>query len=1514
MSPYIPIDKRCLSFVFLFVFVLGCNFTLWSQAPGCPNVDAGPDETIDCTTASCVNLTASFLDTGETTSYNVSTIPYAPPFSFTGLSNQVNTTTDDVWSSVINLPFNFCFFGQVENQIQVGSNGVIRFDVNPGDNSNAWSLGGGSLPNNSNPTYGECNIFGAGHDINPAVSPNGEIGYEILGSAPCRTFVVSFFRQVHFGGSCSSFETTQMMVLYETTNVIEVYMQDKPSCAGWNGGLAVVGIQNNAGTQAFVPPGRNTGVWTATNEAWRFTPNGPSNVSVSWFDSGNNLVGTGPNFNACPTSTETYTVEASYSICDGSVIDVTDNVMVDVLSSLTSTVNITDIDCFGDLGQIVAQGMAGDPPYTYSLDGGPFQSSGTFNSVPGGPHTVVIEDDLGCQNVHNINLNDPAPITVTEIITPTACGVCAGGIDLTPAGGTPPFQFSLNGGPFQNSGTFTNLCPNNYTVEVRDVNLCSETFMYDLNSVGITASLSGSTIDCFGDLGQIVVTASGGQPPLQYSLDGGPFQASNTFNNVPAGSHTVVIEDNVGCQETENITLTEPTELILASSNVVDISCFGDGNGQITVQGSGGTSPYQYSIDGGPFGNNGTFNNLNGGTYIVDIRDDNNCVLNAGSFTIIEPTELMVAQTVSNTTCGACDGSIVLTPSGGTPNYQFSINGGPFQNNGTFNNLCPDNYSVLVRDANLCQQSFTYDLNSAAISGTVDVEDIKCFGETGKITLTRIGGVAPFSYSIDGTNFQSGRVFNNVMAGTYTPVIRDANNCEFLGNPVTLTEPPELLLTTNLVRDVSCFGGSDGRIRVQPAGGTPGYEFSLNGGAFSNNRNFTNLTAGNYNIRVRDNNGCITRINQRIDEPSELGSRVLSQSDVLCYNGATGRIEIAGEGGTTPYRYSIDGINFQGSGVFDNLNAGTYQFTVRDRNQCLYSFEETIGEPDQLELQVALTNHVSCHGGNDGQIVVDGANGTPPYEYSINGSPFVSSNVFDSLTNGNYNIEIRDANGCIESSFIQLTQPDALQRTDLTITPAKCFGQSNGQVWLRVQGGVRPYSFSINGGSPQSNGLFRFLPSGDHTITVLDNNGCVFEETVNIPQPDELRESSVIIENSQCHRSNDGSILINAIGGTPPYQFKLNNAPYQSANLFENLRAGNYNLKIKDVNGCTYLYPFEITEPEPLPPLLFGNLANSYCDNEEAFEVNVSPSGTLIGGTGIIPGTNTFDPTLTTPGIHEIKLVYTHPITGCMAERVKLIEIFPTTEADFTGLDDLYCWNDPETVLTGIPEGGGFDGIGIAGNTFNASQATAAGVYAIDYTYTNEFGCIDVATNEVEITGPQISIEEEINVNFGDSIILAPVLNFDWNVEGIEFYWEPADYLSCRECANPIVSPPKDVIYEVTAVDRNGCAQTQRIRVNAVKDFRVFIPTAFSPNGDQNNDILVFNSSFVDRVTYFKIFDRWGQMVFEANDFVPNDPQFGWDGTFNGEELNGGSFVYYTEFVFADGKVQTKSGSVMLLR
>ena len=306
---------------------LGCPSVL-SGGLGLSGADPAP---LTCTSGSpCVDLEATYLDLGDTSDYTVESITYAPPYQFDCLRNPVSVNVDDVWSPQVDLPFDFCFYGNTYSSCTIGSNGILSFDLANAGTSSGYSFSN-NLPSTTGSLY-ENSIYGVYHDIDP--SEGGEVGWELITlNSGCRALVASWHDVPMFSDNTILY--TGMMVLYENTNVIEVYIENKEIDGTWNDGNAIVGLQNDDATIAHTAPGRN-GLdtdWTVTNEAWRFVPSGTSITTLTWYEgsgTSGTVLGTTDILNVCPTSTTTYTAEVTYTLCDGSTLIELDETTVTV--------------------------------------------------------------------------------------------------------------------------------------------------------------------------------------------------------------------------------------------------------------------------------------------------------------------------------------------------------------------------------------------------------------------------------------------------------------------------------------------------------------------------------------------------------------------------------------------------------------------------------------------------------------------------------------------------------------------------------------------------------------------------------------------------------------------------------------------------------------------------------------------------------------------------------------------------------------------------------------------------------------------------------------------------------------------------------------------------------------------------------------------------------------------------------------------------------------------------------
>lgn len=637
-------------------------FTSIKAQPGCPNIDVGLDKTLNCTTT-CATLNANVLQTGASTSYTVSSIPYTPPYPYNG-GTQIMANIDDTWSSAIVLPFNFCFFGSVYSQIVVGSNGLISFDPSLAGGYCNYSFSA-TCPNTTLPKNA---IFGPYHDIDPSVS--GALYYGIQGTSPCRTFVISFYEVAMFSSTCNNLKATHQIVLYENTNVIEVYMQNKPTCPTWNSGNALVGIQNSTGTVGYTPPARNTSQWTTSNEAWRFTPSGTPNYSVAWFN-GATQIGTGLSMNVCPTATTIYTGKVTYTNCDATQITLEDQVNVNVVNDLSLSASATTPSfCAGNNTNITANGATS---YVWSPSTGlSSTTSATVNATPTSSTSYKVVGTLGtCVDSTIVNINvTPGPIIS---ITTVDSILCIGNSALLTASGGTTYTWTPSSTLSSSTGSSVTATPSGsttYTV-TGTTSGCSGTAskIITVNPLPIV-TIGSNTPVCSG--ANINLTSSGGvsyqwSGPNGYtSSDQNPTILNSTATH--NGVYIVTVTSSSGCTATAQTTMVvNSTPNILVSSNTPICE-----NVSLNLTSSGG-SGYQWS---GPNGFSSTNQNpvissssvLASGTYTVTVTGTGGCTSTAQTTVLVNPRPNATASSNSP----VCENTPLNLNSSGGSGYSWS--------------------------------------------------------------------------------------------------------------------------------------------------------------------------------------------------------------------------------------------------------------------------------------------------------------------------------------------------------------------------------------------------------------------------------------------------------------------------------------------------------------------------------------------------------------------------------------------------------------------------------------------------------------------------------------------------------------------------------------------------------------------------------------------------------------------------------------------------------------------------
>lgn len=629
-----------------------------------------------------------------------------------------------------------------------------------------------------------------------------------------------------------------------------------------------------------------------------------------------------------------------------------------------------------------------------------------------------------------------------------------------------------------------------------------------------------------------------------------------------------------------------------------NVNCYGNSTGSAMVTVTSGTGPYQFNWSGGVPSSTATtssISSLSAGTYTVNVKDVTTGCVVVGAYVVGQPDPIMVSATITDVDCyGAQTGSINLNVNGGTPDvnspyYTYSWTGPTPSTAPNLTNAYAGTYNLTVQDNNSCSYSTSYFIDQPieSLQASTVVTHVDCYGNTtGAIDLTAWGGTAPYQYTWNtGSNAQDLVNIGYALTG-YSVGILDANGCTLNLNSIMVNQPAAALGGTLLTSDVACYGDATGSLEFQATGGTAGYTFqwSNSSSLFSEPGSvLSNVVADNYDVTVTDANGCQYSTSDVVGQPPLLTSSVTG-TNVSCYGGNDGSITLTVGGGVTNYSYSwttSNGILPPGQDVVQSpsgLTAGTYDVLVTDANGCTTTSSIEITQPGAPIQTIEEVTHILCFGNNTGAIDLTVTGGTQPYSFAW--TPIGSSTEdVNNLIAGIYTYEITDANGCIYSDTVLVTQPNQPLTVTNTITNVNCFGESNGIIDLTVSGGTPGYIFEWSNSSyllSNTNEDLINYPADFYRYQVTDANGCFVFDTLEITEPP-LLETDLVGVNILCKGGNNGSIDLTVTGGVMPYAYSWNTGDVTED--VAGLYAGFYQVIVTDDHGCFKTDTITLTEP-----------------------------------------------------------------------------------------------------------------------------------------------------------------------------------------------------------------------------------------------------------------------------------------------------------------------------------------------
>jgi uncharacterized protein (TIGR02145 family) len=673
---------------------------------------------------------------------------------------------------------------------------------------------------------------------------------------------------------------------------------------------------------------------------------------------------------------------------------------------------------------------------------------------------------------------------------------------------------------------------------------------------------------------------------------------------------------------------------------------------------------------------------------------------------------------------------------------------------------------VVAENANGCKASKPVTIGEPdELTMTVNFTNLTCKGnQSGTITVTAQGGVAPLTYSTDGTHYQPENLFNGLPANIYTVYVKDANGT-VKSETITINEPDaDLTLTAGTATKVTCKGGNNGTVVMTVAGGTAPYTLSYNNQTktlVAGDNTVDNLLAGNYTMNLTDANNCPATANVTIEEIDELVITPGTVTDVTCNGATTGQIQVVVAGGTADYTIEWNGGSYTmtaaGDYTITDLPAGSYVVTVTDNNQCeAQTASITVGEPVALSMMVGVVGNIACFGETNGYVPVIANGGTEPYTVmAVLGTDTTKitmaaagRDTVKNLKAGEYTIIVKDANDCEVNATAKITEPAQLTITNTEITAPSCNAANattesgllnNGKIVVTATGGTGAITYSIDGTNYQASNVLNTLTAGTYTVYVKDANSCPAQmDNVEIVAPVAMTASVINVVNVKCKGDLTGSAEVTVENGKSPYTYSWNSNPEQHTAVADTLKAGDYTVVVTDDLGCTVTATQTIEEPanamtadiastdvkcygESTGSITVSNVANAEGTVSYTWTNNIS---TTDAATNVAAGT--YSVTLT--DANGCKLVKTATIDQPSAALT--VSIAVPTGAGCT-----------QTLVANVDGGMGtmtYAWAGDASGSNASSTVTGSGSHTVSITVTDGNQCTATASETYTATQPAL--------------------------------------------------------------------------------------------------------------------------------------------------------------------------------
>ncbi|WP_296623243.1 T9SS type A sorting domain-containing protein [Marivirga sp.] len=921
------------------------------------------------------------------------------------------------------------------------------------------------------------------------------------------------------------------------------------------------------------------------------THEGVPPYDINWFKDGSLLLN--------DTDSLTELSEGSYifSVTDAMGCFFEDSVELNSIEPINVELsNEIAADCDTQNGSITLSVTGGTPPYSYSWpDSIPYTDRNYAEGLWGAKiYTVRVSDANLCTTNHEFVIGNIGAPEVAVHTTKPKCGLANGSIEIELLSENNAI-YEWEG--FENtSSTLENIHSGIYFVTVT-ANDCPITkrveLTEDINNL-LTADPLLTNASCNDTGGEINLNISGGTPPYVVTWD--DIALNNSLRtDLSSGNYSFIVTDSVGCTISQDIYLNKEELPQLSLKSIGNAAC-GETNGFIQLDSL--SSEYTFKWSHNDILNDPLAENLASGLYSVYAINEIGCSTDTVSYYISSSdTDLRIQEVaVISASCNeSADGSIEVNAVNGIAPYQYEWDDEAEQTGNIAQDLSPGTYTVLVTDATNCSRVKSITLgqvNPVYISNISKSAPLCPDSEDGSITVTASGGKGNYSY--EWSTGDTTQAVTGLGSGTYSVTVYDNNICSDQAD-ITIAAPDTLSVEYSTEK-LTCYSTADGQVELSISGGVPPYAVEWEDGSTLKRR--FDLTAGNYNVFISDNNNCSISQNIIVAAKDSV-SLDYEITSVSCNGGNDGSIRI--DSITNANSPLVEWSNGQIGNTLRNVSAGLYEAVITDSNGCNTAFEFEIDSPDSLQIVNDTITDVLCKDGFNGSINFDVIGGNGNYSFNWDDGPRTSNR--SNLTAGIYQVTVTDDLNCTIEKQFTVNEPNPLV-LNYTAASISCFGSANGYASIEIEGGISPYQISWADGGVDS--VRNDLSAGTHDVLVTDANNCWESIEVIIPNLNPIRINDVIQTIPSCYQGTDGGLELDIIGGNAPYTISWENG--ETGASLNNISAGNYQVTITDDNNCQLTELITLGDGTPIY-LTSVTTANPICYGEPSGMIDVIPDG-----------------------------------------------------------------------------------------------------------------------------------------------------------------------------------------------------------------------------------------------------------------------------------------------------------------